>query len=139
MAEAGVRILTIVDEGVEPEVVCFLPGTDRPRIHEGQEIQVAVAGYTKTPEYVTITSVGSEVISGTVAAQLLGIHDFLAMLPELSARRAWLQARRRRSDAEILARFGGCWMEAVPSPHGQLHIALRERLLAALPLPQVTA
>lgn len=72
MAEAGVRILTIVDEGAEPEVVCFLPGTDRPRIHEGQEIQVAVAGYTKTPEYVTITSVGSEVISGTVAAQLLG-------------------------------------------------------------------
>ena len=55
------------------------------------------------------------------AAALLGVHDFLGMLPELSARRAWLQAGRRRSDAEILQMFGGRWTAAVPSPRGDLH------------------
>ena len=39
------------------------------------------------------------------AAQLLGIGDFLRMLPELSRRRAWLQERRKRRDAEIIERF----------------------------------
>jgi hypothetical protein len=51
------------------------------------------------------------------------------MLPDLSARRAELQARRKRSDQEILARFGGRWTAAVPSRHGDLHAALRNQLI----------
>jgi hypothetical protein len=76
-----------------------------------------------------------EHIPVATAGQLLGIQDFLTMLPELSGRRAWLQARRQRSDADILERFGGCWMNVVPSPRGDLHVALRDQLLKALPIP----
>jgi multidrug resistance efflux pump len=72
MIQPGEKIATIVDPGVEPEINCFLPGKDRPRLHEGMELQVAIQGYTKTPEYVKITYVGSEVISGSAAANVLG-------------------------------------------------------------------
>lgn len=68
----------------------------------------------------------------TAAAALLGVHDFLGMLPELSVRRAWLQSQRRRSDADILRMFGGRWTAAVPSARGDLHAELRERVLAVL-------
>ena len=68
----------------------------------------------------------------SVLAALLGVQDFLHMLPELSARREWLQARRRRTDAEIVGRFGGHWRSAVPSPHMALHESLRGELLAVL-------
>ena len=72
LIQPGEKIATIVDPGVEPEINCFLPGKDRPRLHPGMELQVAIQGYTKTPEYVTITYVGSEVISGSAAASVLG-------------------------------------------------------------------
>ncbi|MEZ5419471.1 MAG: glycosyltransferase family 2 protein [Vicinamibacterales bacterium] len=65
-------------------------------------------------------------------AALLGLQDFLAMLPELSQRRAWLQSRRVRSDAEIFAGFDGRWTAAVPSAHGDAHAGLRALVLAAL-------
>jgi GT2 family glycosyltransferase len=63
---------------------------------------------------------------------LLGIRDFLESLPALSARRAWIQARRRRSDAEIVARFGGNWQSGVPSAHVDLHLELRNRVMTLL-------
>jgi GT2 family glycosyltransferase len=65
-------------------------------------------------------------------AALLGMQDFLAMLPELSRRRAWLQARRVRSDAEIFAGFDARWTSAVPSADGALHAQLRMQVMAAL-------
>lgn len=65
-------------------------------------------------------------------AALLGVQDFLAMLPELSLRRAWLQARRVRSDAGIFAGFDARWTAAVPSAHGELHALLRTQVMAAL-------
>ena len=73
-----------------------------------------------------------EEVPTSVLAALLGIQDFLHMLPELSARREWLQARRKRTDAEIVGRFGGHWRSAVPSPHMALHEPLRRELLAVL-------
>jgi hypothetical protein len=66
------------------------------------------------------------------AAALLGLLDFLMSLPELSQRRAWIQARRKRTDEEIFARFGDYWSNAVPSPHPDLHIDLRERVMRVL-------
>ena len=65
-------------------------------------------------------------------AALLGVRDFLDMLPELSERRAWLQARRARSDVEIIERFGEHWRSAVPAPRPDLHAGLRRALVDTL-------
>jgi GT2 family glycosyltransferase len=70
-----------------------------------------------------------ERVSPMVLAAVLGVKDFLEMLPELSERRATLQARRTRSDAEILGRFGDRWTAAVPSARQDLHEALRRQLM----------
>lgn len=71
------------------------------------------------------------VASGAV---LLGLQDFLRMLPELSVRRAWLQAGRKRSDAEIFGRFGDRWIDAVPSAKPDLHRELRDGLMTVFGL-----
>jgi hypothetical protein len=73
-----------------------------------------------------------ERVPAAAGATLLGLHDFVRMLPELSARRAQLQARRKRSDEEIFARFGGRWTAAVPSIRGDLHAALRAQVMDVL-------
>lgn len=75
-----------------------------------------------------------DLLPSVTIGKLLGLGDFLAMLPELTARRAWLQERRQRSDAEILARFGDRWTAAVPSARGDLHATLRDPLMAVLRL-----
>jgi GT2 family glycosyltransferase len=77
-----------------------------------------------------------ERVPPSAAAALLGIQDFLRMLPELSVRRATLQARRQRSDAEILSRFGARWTDAVPSARADLHEALRDRVIDVLRLAE---
>jgi GT2 family glycosyltransferase len=76
----------------------------------------------------------SERVAIGVVAALLGIRDFIHALPELSARRAGLQSARRRSDAEIIARFGDLWMGAVPSPQPDMHVALRNSVIETLGL-----
>lgn len=73
-----------------------------------------------------------ETVPTAAVAALLGIQDFLDMLPDLGARRAWLQARRQRSDAEIVERFGGHWRSVVPSPRLDLHVGLRRALVDTL-------
>lgn len=80
----------------------------------------------------TASSTQAESVPTTTVAALLGVQDFLDMLPELGDRRHWLQARRRRSDAEIVERFGGHWRSAVPSPHLDLHVGLRRELVETL-------
>lgn len=79
-----------------------------------------------------------EQVPAATVAQMTGFSDFIDMLPELSERRAWLQARRRRTDADILDLFGGCWMNAVPSPKFDLHQALREGVIRELLTPPST-
>jgi hypothetical protein len=66
------------------------------------------------------------------AARLLGIHDFLRDLPALSARRRMLQARRIRSDVEILGRFGERWLSPVPAARQELHDELHSTLVKHL-------
>ena len=75
-----------------------------------------------------------ERVPAVAGAMLLGLHDFVRMLPELSARRAHLQARRKRSDDEIFRRFGGHWAAPVPSIRGDLHAALRAEVMDVLRL-----
>jgi hypothetical protein len=67
-----------------------------------------------------------------LAATLLGIGDFLRALLSLSAKRASLQAARKRSDAEILERFGKYWFNAVPAARPELHELRRRDVLATL-------
>ena len=64
-----------------------------------------------------------------------GIRDFLDGLPELSTRRRALQARRRRTDAEIIGRFGEYWMSPVGSPQQEAHSHLQETLVNAFSVP----
>jgi GT2 family glycosyltransferase len=68
-------------------------------------------------------------------ARLLGLHEFLKSLPELGDRRRLLQARRARSDAEILGAFSANWMSSTPAAwqraHDELHRILRETLRIA--------
>lgn len=80
----------------------------------------------------TASSAQAEPVSTATVAALLGIQDFLDMLPELGERRRRLQAGRTRSDAEIVERFGGHWRSAVPSPRLDLHVGLRRELLDTL-------
>ncbi len=83
LVQAGDRIATIVDPGVEPEITSFFPSRDLPRLRVGMELQVAIQGYTKTPEYVQITHVGSEAISGAAAASMLGADISEALTKQL--------------------------------------------------------
>lgn len=63
------------------------------------------------------------------AAALSGVHAFLDSLPELSARRALFQASRRRTDADIFARFGTHWLSPGVAPRQREHEALHATLL----------
>ncbi|MCA1584382.1 MAG: glycosyltransferase family 2 protein [Acidobacteria bacterium] len=78
-----------------------------------------------------------EAIPADAAARLLGIQDFLRELPELSARRRDLQSRRRRSDAEILTRFGDRWLSPVPAANQVLHNERHATLVRVLGLAEV--
>ena len=63
------------------------------------------------------------------AAALTGVHEFIDSLPELSERRRRFQSARRRSDAEILSRFGSHWLTPGGAPHQREHERLHRVLL----------
>ena len=73
------------------------------------------------------------------AAALAGLYDFLCGLPELTERRRLLQAQRRRSDREILARFDHHWLDACVSPRQAEHSALQRTLLEILKIDAPSA
>jgi len=71
---------------------------------------------------------------------LSGIYGFLSEIPQLAARRADLQRRRRVEDREILARFGALWLAPsgarLQSAHDEFHTALVDEFgLATLSQP----
>jgi hypothetical protein len=65
---------------------------------------------------------------GTAAA-MCGLQEFLDSLPRLGERRRLLQASRRRSDHEILSRFGTHWLSPSGAPHRFEHEALHRVLM----------
>jgi GT2 family glycosyltransferase len=78
----------------------------------------------------------------SAAAMLSGIYGFLSEIPELTARRADLQRRRRVNDREILRQFGAKWLAPsgtrLQSAHDELHKALVDEFgLAAINPPSV--
>ena len=66
------------------------------------------------------------------AAALSGVYAFLDSLPELTMRRAGIQAMRRRTDAEILSRFGTHWLSPGRASRQQEHEALHATLIDVL-------
>jgi multidrug efflux pump subunit AcrA (membrane-fusion protein) len=79
-------ILQIVEPGAEPEVWAFLPGTDRPRFHVGQELQVSLTGFKMTNVKPKIYAVGRDVIGYTEVKRTLGpeIADGLHLAQDAS-------------------------------------------------------
>ncbi len=80
-----------------------------------------------------------ERVPATAAATLLGLRDFLESLPDVSARRREIQGRRRRTDAEILERFGKWWLSPVASPRQFDHNDIQESLVDAFRVPSFGA
>ena len=68
----GDPILTVVEPGTEPEMWAFLPGSDRPRLHAGQKLQVELGGFQKAREKAEIYDVGRDVIGAAEARRTLG-------------------------------------------------------------------
>ena len=65
-------------------------------------------------------------VPAAASAALLGVQEFLASLPELERRRKWLQARRRRSDLEILKPFNSEWLFSSNAARDELRDVLIE-------------
>lgn len=84
--EFGAPILTIIAPGTKPEVWAYMPANDLPRFKAGSRLQVSLPGFEKTPENVTVTSIGRTGISGAEAKRALGaeLADALKLAPETS-------------------------------------------------------
>jgi GT2 family glycosyltransferase len=75
----------------------------------------------------------------SAGARLLGLHEFLKSLPELGERRRDLQARRVRTDREVLGPFSSNWLSSTPSA-GQLdHDQLKRVLCDTLRIADIMA
>lgn len=68
----GEAIATILPENADVTVVTFLNAKDRPRLHEGMNMKVNLAGYTKAPETAKITEVGNDAVSPEAVQKFLG-------------------------------------------------------------------
>ncbi len=68
----GDSVAQIIDPNTEPVVWSFLPGTDRPRIHTEQILQIELPGYNKVREKAVITGVNPEVVGGNEASRYIG-------------------------------------------------------------------
>jgi len=82
--EFGAPILSIVAPGTEPELWAYLPGSDRPRLQPGQDLQIDLTGYQKVREHARIYDVGRNVIGAQEAKRSLGaeVADALKLAPD---------------------------------------------------------
>lgn len=83
LLQPGSHVLQIVDPASDPEIWAFLPGKDRPRLREGQTLQVELVGYTKSREKARIYHVTPEVLGPTEAAKIVGeqLADSIKLAP----------------------------------------------------------
>ncbi len=68
---------------------------------------------------------------------LVGLTEFLESLPQLEQRRTWLQARRRRSDLDILGRFNQHWLSHSPAARQQPHDELQKLLVETFRIAEI--
>jgi GT2 family glycosyltransferase len=76
-------------------------------------------------------------VPSPAGAALLGIQEFLASVPELERRRAWLQSRRRRGDLSILKPFNTEWLSPTPAACQKEHNELQHALVEAFALGDI--
>jgi membrane fusion protein (multidrug efflux system) len=75
LLQPGDHILTLVEPGTRPEIWAFWPGTDRPRLHAGQKLQVDLMGFTKSRTLAQIYFVDRDVIGTAAARRFLGAES----------------------------------------------------------------
>jgi GT2 family glycosyltransferase len=73
----------------------------------------------------------------SAGARLLGLDEFLRSLPALTERRQWLQARRVRSDVDVLGPFLKNWLSPTPSAGQRAHDELQHVLCETLRIAEV--
>jgi len=84
LVQPGDPIVTIVDGTTSmPEMLAFLPAADHPRLKIGQELQVGLAGYTKTREKAIIYEVSREGVGSSEVSKMLGpLADAMKLPPD---------------------------------------------------------
>jgi GT2 family glycosyltransferase len=92
---------------------------------------LALAVRRATPGRLPVFRAGGEVppVAGESLAPLLAIETIGGEWPRLLEKRACVQAMRRRSDAELFARFGPGWLKSAWTEPS--YVALHEQLIAA--------
>ena len=107
----GDPICSIVPEGTAPEIWAFMPGSDRPRLHAGQTLQVEISGYQKGREKAEIYEVGREITGAASIRSTLGpqIADALKIPQDGSfvIVKAKLPTRTFRVDHKVYRYFHG--------------------------------
>lgn len=105
----GDHILSIVDPGTQPEVIAFLPGTDRPRLRAGMDLQVALDGYTKGREAAKIKSVSKEAMGAQAVRAEIGpeLADALKLDGSYVIVRATLPSRTFKTEHRTYRYYHG--------------------------------
>jgi membrane fusion protein (multidrug efflux system) len=80
----GDPILTVSAPDQLPEVWALLPGSDRPRLKVGAELQVELVGFQKTREKAKIKEISSGITGAALARNQIGaeLADALKLAPE---------------------------------------------------------
>jgi hypothetical protein len=127
--DPGGYILTVVAPDAMPTMIALLPGTDRPRIRPGMELQFKIPGYEKTNEKVKITEVGQEVIGPMEARRYVGdkIADALSIKGPVVIVRAPLGKRTFESRDKIYTYADGMTAQA------EVSVRKRRVLVALVP------
>jgi biotin carboxyl carrier protein len=127
--EAGDYIMTVVSHDAMPTVVALLPGTDRPRIKPGMELQFKIPGYEKTNEKAIISEVGQEVIGPQEAGRYVGqkIADAMEIKGPVVIVRARLLSRTFESRDQIFEFHDGMTAKA------ECSVRKRRILVALIP------
>lgn len=109
LVQQGEHVATITPDDAEASVVAFMPGSDRSRIQVGMTLQVELTGFNGTRSDLTITDVGTEIISAATARKLLGqkLADGVALPPLVVMVMAKLPAGTFEADNKTYSYFDG--------------------------------
>jgi membrane fusion protein (multidrug efflux system) len=126
---AGERVVSLVQEDRELELIALLPGRTRPLLEPGMPLRLSVSGYAHAYVDLTIAEVGEEVVGPDAVRRYLGaeVGDAVRVDGPVVMMRAALPARTFRSD--------GREHELFPGMQGTAEVPVRREsvLLALLP------
>jgi membrane fusion protein (multidrug efflux system) len=132
LLQAGDHVLSLIGEGTRFYVVALLPGSYRPLLHAGQTLRLALNGFQRSSELVTIESVGDQVIGPAEARRFLGpdVADALTVDGPVVLVKATL---RQPSFAADKKRFN--YYDGLP---GRAEARVRSQRVVALFIPGLT-